>query len=48
LINWATGAPLVIRGEIGGIRLGALNAGDFRDLKASEMETLRIFLKKFS
>ena len=38
----------LIRVEIGGIRLGALKSGAFRDLKAAEMETLRIFLKKLS
>lgn len=38
----------LIRMDIGGVRLGNLEKGAFRDLKASEMETLRIFLKKLS
>jgi len=38
----------LIRTEIGGLRLGTLKKGEFRDLTPAEMDTLVIFLKKFS
>ncbi len=38
----------LIRLEVGGLRLGDLKKGEFRDLTPGEIETLLIFLKKFS
>ena len=38
----------LIRLEIGGVHLGDLKKGEFRDLTPSERDTLMIFLKKFS
>jgi 23S rRNA pseudouridine2605 synthase len=38
----------LIRLEIGGVNLGDLKKGEFRDLTLSEMETLTIFFKKLS
>jgi len=38
----------LIRVAIGGVRIGSLKKGAFRDLTSAEMDTLRIFLKKLS